>query len=429
MKKLAYVCLCLPFFGAAQSNDSLLQEGKILFRNADTMQFNISLKKKKLTEALHIFQKALVESPQKSEAHYFCGYGIDRLYILNGKDSATRDFIMPATYAGTEASSLHFEWILKNEKTYSGEKFILNPAGKVTSIWGALGLHYWLQGKSDSCKMAFSEGKKRGGFTPQYLELGKNMLNSCPPNAVLFTWGDNDSYPLWYLQQIEHFRKDVAVLNLSLMQTAWFVKFAQKEWKVPFGMTDAQIDKLPEYFYPYETEQRRVALPKQADFRWKLEASGYNYLLRSDYMIAALVQANAFRRPFCYALTTSQSNRNFINPYLHYRGLILETLPTEPPSADRQPRTDAITLKKLKNLSFEALKSPSTLADNDYLVYSTTAQYSFLMPLSNAIEKKDWKTAKQIFALFEQELPKKAVARDKILDENMENMRQLLDKN
>lgn len=66
------------------------------------MQFNISLKKKKLTKALHIFEKVLVESLQKSEAHYFCGYGIDRLYILNEQDSATSDFIMPATYAGTE---------------------------------------------------------------------------------------------------------------------------------------------------------------------------------------------------------------------------------------------------------------------------------------------------------------------------------------
>jgi hypothetical protein len=102
MKKLAYVCLCLPFFGAAQSNDSSLQEGKILFRNTDTIQTNISLKKEQLTKALHIFEKALVESPQKSEAHYFCGYGIDRLYILNEQDSATSDFIMPATYAGTE---------------------------------------------------------------------------------------------------------------------------------------------------------------------------------------------------------------------------------------------------------------------------------------------------------------------------------------
>jgi hypothetical protein len=147
MKKLAYVCLCLPFFGAAQSNDSLFQEGKILFRNADTIQTNMSLKREQLTQALHIFESALVASPQKSEAHYFCGYVIDRLNNVQEADSIVPDFILPATYAGTQASSVHFEWILKNEKAYSGEKFILNPAGKVTSIWGTLGLHYWLQGK------------------------------------------------------------------------------------------------------------------------------------------------------------------------------------------------------------------------------------------------------------------------------------------
>jgi hypothetical protein len=80
---------------------------------------------------------------------------------------------------------------------------------------------------------------RSGRYTAR--DIGANYLESCAPNSILFTYGDNDSFPVWNVQDVEQVRTDVRVVNLSYIQAGWYIDMMrQKAFKsdpLPFTLT------------------------------------------------------------------------------------------------------------------------------------------------------------------------------------------------
>ncbi len=179
----------------------------------------------------------------------------------------------------------------------------------------------------------WNDGSRRGDYIPY--DYAYNLLQSCEKDGVLFTNGDNDTFPLWALQEAYGIRRDVRIVNLSLVNTDWYIKqLKHLEPKVPISYSDAQIDGLRHQLNPIINPTRyklpnagiEVILPGRKEL---------NALRVQDQMVINIVDANKWRKPIYFAVTVSDDNLMGLGPYLQMQGLAYRLMPHVVAESDR----------------------------------------------------------------------------------------------
>jgi hypothetical protein len=214
-------------------------------------------------------------------------------------------------------------------------------------------------------------------------DYAANFLNSVAPNAIIFTYGDNDTYPLWYAQEVENIRRDVRVVNLSLIAVDWYINKLRNKVNdsAPLKLTISEEayrgkNRNQVFFFNPRSEDmtqplnvyeglRNIGDPKNTvqgqtfvtsrNLYIPVDREKYNklglqpnidtsewvdrleikfpenssYILKDDLAIMDVIASNFYERPIYFAITCQPSKLLGLNDYVEMEGLGLRISPTK----------------------------------------------------------------------------------------------------
>lgn len=256
-------------------------------------------------------------------------------------------------------------------------------------------------------------------------DLAYNYLNTIGENGVVFTNGDNDTFPLWYAQEVENVRTDVRVCNLSYLQTDWYIdqmkRTSYKSDPLPFSLTHDQyvtgtrdavwlldrieghvdlkeairflasddartksipnyrgrIEHLPSKDFSIPADSLKIMQNKMVSERYAHMVDSIIYIninkeriLKNEIMVLDLLAQNDWNRPVYYAVTVGSENYVGLENYFQLEGFGYQVVPVFSKSPDGQPGrvdTDKMFDNVMNKFIFNGFNDPRVYLDENHI--------------------------------------------------------------
>ena len=273
-------------------------------------------------------------------------------------------------------------------------------------------------------------------------DFGQNYLASCKPNAIIFTKGDNDTFPLWYNQEVEGNRTDVRVCNLSYLQTDWYInqmkRGAYKSAPLPISWSPkdyitgknemVEVDSLvPQLdlkttfdfilstdpqtkidgesfipsnhlFLPVDASQviktgtlpakRSAEIIPQIDFDLKRSIS------KSDLMVLELLKENNWKRPVYFAVTIGGDYMG-LSDHFERMGMTFQVLPIGMKGTGASVNTDEMYENMMTKFKFGGIENPKVYLDENTLNMCQSHRMMFVYLINALVAEGDTVRAKK----------------------------------